>query len=64
MANNFKNQEQREHWNRYNNEYSKKTYRTITIKLNKNSDKDVIDYIDSQSGTATSIIRKLVREKI
>ena len=38
MPNIFKTPEQRKHWNAYNNEYSKRNYRTITIKLNKVTD--------------------------
>ena len=66
MANNFKRPEQREHWNKYNNEYSKKNYRTITIKLNLVKDKDIIDYLESSKNgdTATGVIRTLVKEKL
>lgn len=63
MGNVFKNDEQRKHWNAYNNEYSKKTYKTITIKLNKIKDKDILDYMDNFK-SPTEAIRSIVREKL
>ena len=64
MGNNFKNDEQRLHWNKYNNEYSKKNYRTFCLKLNKVKDKDIIDFLESGNGSATSIVKNLLREQI
>lgn len=64
MPNNFKNEEQRNRWNKYNNAYSRKNYRTFTIKLNREKDKDLIDYLESRSQTTTTTIKELLREKI
>lgn len=64
MANVFKNQEQRDKWNAYNAKYAKKNYKSICLKLNKNSDKDVIDYLQNNGGSPTQTIKALVREKI
>ena len=64
MANVFKNDEQRKRWNEYNNKYSKENYRTFTIKLNRKSDKELIDYLESTDCTATQLIKSLIREKV
>ena len=64
MANNFKNDEQRAKWNEYNNAYSKKNYRAISLKLNKASDKDVINYLETKGESPTKVVRELVREKL
>lgn len=63
MPNVFKTKEQRQHWNEYNNQYSKKNYKTITFKLNKRTDKDVIDYFERIGGTPSDAVRQLVRGK-
>ena len=64
MANNFKNDEQRVKWNKYNNAYSKKTYRAISLKLNKANDQDVINYLETKGESPTKVVRELVREKL
>ena len=61
MPNIFKTPEQRKHWNTYNNEYSKRNYRTITIKLNKVTDADVIEFLLDKNGTVSAKIREMVR---
>lgn len=61
MPNVFKNDEQRKHWNEYANAYSKKNYKTICIKLNKTTDKDVIDLLDSLDSSPTKAIRILAQ---
>ena len=63
MGNVFKNDEQRKRWNAYNSAYSHRNYKTITIKLNKEKDKDIIDFFD-EHGSSTEAIRKMVREFI
>lgn len=63
MPNIFKKPEQRKKWNAYNNRYSKENYKTITIKLNKKTDTDVIEYLEGSEETPTTIFKKLVREK-
>ena len=64
MANVFKNPEQRKHWNEYNNKYSKENYRTFCLKLNKNKDKDIIDFLEGSKENVTTILKRLLREKI
>ena len=64
MANVFKSPDQRRKWNAYNNAYAKENYKTITLKLNKSKDKDILDYIAQSNETATNLFKKLVREKI
>ena len=64
MGNVFKTNEQREHWNAYNNNYAKKNYKAICIKLNLVKDKEVIDYLTKTGKTATTIIKELVAEKL
>lgn len=64
MANRFKNAEQRAHWNKYNAKYAAKNYKSICLKLNKQTDKDVIDYLTSLGDSPTAAIRALVREKL
>lgn len=64
MANVFKNDAQRKHWNEYNSQYSKKNYRTFTVKLNRVKDKELIDYLESGGTTATSKIKSLIAEKL
>lgn len=62
MANNFKTPEQRANWNKYNNAYAKEHYKTICLKLNVDTDKDVIDYLTNNSTkSATQLIKELVR---
>lgn len=63
MANNFKTPEQRANWNKYNNAYAKEHYKTICLKLNVETDKDIIDYLTNTPSTksATQVIRDLIR---
>lgn len=63
MPNIFRNEDQRKKWNAYNSKYSKENYRTITLKLNKEKDKDVIDFLTDKNGTVSDKIRKLVRNR-
>ena len=63
MPNIFRNEDQRKKWNAYNSKYSKEKYRTITLKLNKEKDKDVIDFLTDKNGTVSDKIRKLVRNR-
>ena len=64
MPNNFKNEEQRKHWNNYNNNYSKKNYRTFCLKLNRIKDKDIIEFLEHSTKNATTILKELLRERI
>lgn len=62
MGNNFKNQEQRDHWNRYNSAYSKEHYKTYTVKFNRQQDKDVIDFLNQNSKSITATLKTIIRE--
>ena len=64
MANVFKNDEQRAHWNAYNNKYSKENYKAVTIKFSKLNDKELIDYLENSGKPATVAIKDLIREKL
>lgn len=64
MSNVLRTQEQRERWYRYNTQYARKHYRTITLKLNKQSDADIIDYLLSQEKPITDVIREALRAKL
>ena len=62
MANNFKTPEQRANWNKYNNAYAKEHYKTICLKLNVDTDQDVINRLTKNPNkSATQVIRDLVR---
>ena len=63
MGNQFKTQEQRENWNKYNNAYAKVHYKTICLKLNFETDKDIIDCLTKSDKSATQVIRDLVALK-
>ena len=64
MPNNFKNPEQRKKWNAYNNTYAKKNYRTFCLKLHRDKDKDIIEFLESRNENVTSVLKDLLREKI
>ena len=64
MPNIFKNEAQRKHWNEYNNKYSKENYKTISLKLNKRTDKDIIEYLETSHESPSELIRKLIRDEI
>ena len=64
MPNIFKNPEQRKKWNEYNNNYSKRNYRTFCLKLHRDKDKDIIDYLEHSGENATSILKRLRRKEI
>lgn len=64
MPNNFKNDEQRKRWNAYNNQYAKKNYKTICIKFNKESDKDILDYLENSGESPTRVIRELLKARV
>ena len=64
MPNIFKNDEQRKHWNSYNNDYSKKNYRTFCLKLNKTKDKDIIEFLEKGGKNATTLIKELFRNHL
>lgn len=64
MANNFKRPEQRKHWNEYNNNYAKKNYKSICMKISKTKDADIIEYLENNGESPTVVFKKLIREKI
>ena len=63
MANKFKNEAQRKHWNEYSKNYAKEKYKSYNVKLDKTHDQDVIDYI-SKSGGISEVVRTLVRKEL
>lgn len=63
MGNSFKNPQQREHWNDYNKRYANKHYKSFCLKLNKETDKDIIDFLSANGKSPTAVVRALVREK-
>lgn len=64
MGNVFNTPEQREHWNKYNNDYSKKNYRTVTIKLNKKEYAEEIAYLEQDPKGISHAVKVLLKEKI
>ena len=60
MPNNFKTDEQRQNWNKYNREYSKAHYKNICLKLNRETDKDMIEFLE-RVGNA-NFIRNAIKE--
>ena len=64
MPNIFKNDEQRQRWYEYNNKYSRENYRTFCIKLNKKTDKELIEYLESSNKTTTQVIKDLIKTKL
>ena len=64
MSNIFKNDEQRQRWYDYNSKYSKKNYRTFCIKLNRKTDKELIEYLESSNKTFTQFIKELLKDKL
>ena len=64
MGNVFKTEEQRQRWREYNREYNKKNYTAITIFLNKEKDKDLLDYLNSQGEGRSVVVKKLIRKQL
>ena len=60
----FKDEEQRKRWNNYNNSYAREKYKSYNLKMNKETDKDVIDYIASSHESPTQIVKRLIRKEI
>lgn len=67
MPNIFKDteqgREQRKKWNEYNNAYSKRNYRTFTVKFRIREDAEIIDFLESYKGGATKAIRELIKKE-
>ena len=63
MPNIFKNDEQRLRWNAYNKEYSRRNYKSISIKLNYVTDADIIEALTGDGRSPTEVIKTLVRNK-
>ena len=70
MPNNYNkwSPEKIKEWNKLCREYSKKHYVTVSFKLNKETEKDIVDYFYDENGKArksiSSQIKKLVRDDI
>ncbi len=63
MPNVFKNEEQRGKWNNYNKRYSAANYKTISVKLHKKKDKDIIDYLENSNKPIGQVVKEALREK-
>lgn len=63
MSNQFKNQEQRERWNKYLARYSHENYKTVTIKLNKKEYADIIQAMEATGKGASVIIKELLKKE-
>ena len=63
MGNNFTNPQQRKNWNEYNKKYAQEHYRSFCLKFNKDTDKDVIEFL-TNGQSPTQVIRALVKEKL
>ena len=58
------NEEQREKWNKYFTAYSKKTYKSVSVRFNYRLEKDLIDYLESQPTPMAVTLKNLVKEKV
>ena len=59
-----KKPEQKERWNNYSNNYAHKNYKTITLKLNRNTDSDIIRFLESSDEGVTKLIKRLLRKEL
>lgn len=48
----------------YNNEYNKRTYTGISIRLNNQADADVLDFLQKENENTKALICKLIRTEI
>lgn len=50
---------------RYNNAYNKKAYKTYTIRFSRETDADIIEYLDqfNVNQIVTNLVRKKVRDE-
>ena len=62
MANIFRTPEQRQHWNKYNSKYSSEHYKNICLKLNLETEKDMIDFLARHGNS--KFLKKAIREAI
>lgn len=53
----------KQHKNQYNNQYKKKTYKEYMLRLNKNTDADIIEKIENVESKRNYII-DLIRKDI
>lgn len=56
-------QEQLDNYRRYQTQYRKQHYRTFAIRLNNETDKDVIEFLEKQE-SLTDTIRTMVLQKL
>ena len=54
----------RNHWNEYSKIYAKNKYKRILVQLDKETDADVIAYLEAQGGGLAKQIREIVRNKV
>lgn len=64
MANKFKNDAQRENWNKYNSKYAKQHYRTITVKLSKEEFAKEIAYLEGSPLGLSGAVKKMLKEYV
>ena len=72
MANNYKKwtPEQREKWNKFSREYSANHFITISVKLSKTCDQDIINFLFGEGdgklprGKLSSDIKKMIRNEM
>lgn len=60
----FASDEARLHWNAYNSKYSKENYKTLTLKLNKYKDRDIIEFLEKSNKKFTDLFKEAIRKKI
>lgn len=58
------NEEQREKWNKYFAKYSRKNYKSINVRFNYKTEKELLDYLLSQPTPLAVTIKNLIKEKI
>lgn len=59
MPNIFKNREQRDAWNKYNAKYAKENYKTVSVKLNKEKDRELIEWLENLRGVSVTEVFKI-----
>lgn len=63
----FASNEARQHWNDYNKKYAKTNYKTVSMKLGRYADADVITYLEGEQAKGRSVkdvVVDLVRKEL
>lgn len=58
------NEKQREKWNKYFAKYSRTNYKSINVRFNYKTEKELLDYLASQPTPLAVTIKNLIKEKI